>query len=64
MVFALVGHVGLGVRPWDSRCGSEVLDCLAVLGAPKQQGVGAYYNKLLELADTYPWVRGARVGPK
>ena len=49
MVVALVAGVGLGVRAWDTWCGSEVSLGLSVLGSSKEESVGAYYNKLIRI---------------
>ena len=49
MVVALVRDVGLGVRPWDTWGGTEVLKSLSVLRSSKKDGVSTYYNIKLEL---------------
>jgi hypothetical protein len=44
VVVALVGHVGLGVRPWDTGGAAEVLHGLSVLRSSKEESVGTFYN--------------------
>jgi hypothetical protein len=42
VVVALVGHVGLGARAWDTWGGTEMLNGLSVLGSSKKERIGTY----------------------
>jgi hypothetical protein len=42
VVVALVGNVGLGVRPWDTWGSAEMLLGLSVLRSSKEECVGTF----------------------
>ena len=54
-------NVGLGVLAGETLS-TEMMDGLSVLGSSKEEGVGSYYNFILDLATNIDSRRGCVAG--